>query len=115
MLQDKTKPQTKLKTRISSRSRPTITSILFFVFPVLFLFQSLSFVTFYSSFHISAGMQRVHSSTILVLTALVLCIQGVSSQPDRDLNQNQDLEIDMRHHRLLQRAHGAELLSQVRT
>lgn len=60
-------------------------------------------------------MQRVHSSTILVLTALVLCIQGVSSQPDRDLNQNQDLEMDVRHHRLLQRAHGAGLLSQVRT
>eukprot|EP00066_Takifugu_rubripes_P004785 XP_003968366.1 PREDICTED: somatostatin-2-like [Takifugu rubripes] len=57
-------------------------------------------------------MQRIHSSTILMLTTLVLCIQGVSSQPDRDLNQNQDLEMEVRHHRLLQHVHGAGLLSQ---
>lgn len=59
-------------------------------------------------------MQRIHSSTILMLTTLVLCIQGASSQPDRDLNQNQDLDMEVRHHRLLQRAHGAGILSQVR-
>lgn len=59
-------------------------------------------------------MQRVHSSTILILTALVLCIQGVCSHPDRDLNQNQDLEMEVRHHQLLQHGHGAGLLPQVR-
>uniref|UniRef100_H3BXT6 Somatostatin 1, tandem duplicate 2 n=1 Tax=Tetraodon nigroviridis TaxID=99883 RepID=H3BXT6_TETNG len=37
-------------------------------------------------------MPGVRSSTILVLTALVLSIQAVSSQPDRDLDQNQDLD-----------------------
>lgn len=58
-------------------------------------------------------MPGVRSSTILVLTALVLCIQAVSSQPDRDLEQNQDLDREVRRHRLLQRAHGAGLLSQV--
>lgn len=59
-------------------------------------------------------MPGVRHSTILVLTALVLCLQAVSSQPDRDLDQNQDLDREVQRHRLLQRAHGAGLLSQVR-
>lgn len=59
-------------------------------------------------------MPGVRHSTILVLTALVLCIPAVSSQPDGDLDHNQDLDREVRRHRLLQRAHGAGLLSQVR-
>ncbi|XP_051813909.1 somatostatin 1.2 [Acanthochromis polyacanthus] len=49
---------------------------------------------------------------VLVLMALVLC--GVSSQPDRDQDQfqNQDLDLELRHHRLLQKARSAGLLSQ---
>lgn len=58
-------------------------------------------------------MPGVRSSTILLLTALVVSIQAVSSQPDRDLDQNPDLDQEVRRHRLLQRAHGAGLLSQV--
>ncbi|XP_044210495.1 somatostatin-2-like [Thunnus albacares] len=56
-------------------------------------------------------MQCVRCPAILVLVALVL---GVSSQPDRDQDeyQNQDLELELRHHRLLQRARNAGLLSQ---
>lgn len=61
-------------------------------------------------------MQYVRCPAILVLVALVLCGPGVSSQPDRDQDQyqNQDLELELRHHRLLQRARSAGLLSQVR-
>ena len=58
-------------------------------------------------------MLGVRSSTILMLTALVLCIQSVSSQPDGDLDQNQDLDREVCRHWLLQRARGAGLLSQV--
>ncbi|KAM7398717.1 hypothetical protein PAMP_018036 [Pampus punctatissimus] len=62
----------------------------------------------FSSFlDILAGMQCIRSPAILVLMALVL---GVSSQPDRD--QNQDLELELRHHQLLQQARSAGLLSQ---
>ncbi|XP_075330399.1 somatostatin 1.2 [Odontesthes bonariensis] len=63
-------------------------------------------------------MQNAHFSVFLVLAAVVLCSLGVSSQTDRDQeqfqNQNQDLDLDLelRHHRLLQRARSARLLSQ---
>lgn len=69
-----------------------------------------------SSSDILAGMQCARCPTILVLVALVLCGPGVSSQPDRDQDQyqNQDLDLELRHHRLLQRARSAGLLSQVR-
>ncbi|XP_030008290.1 somatostatin 1.2 [Sphaeramia orbicularis] len=63
-------------------------------------------------------MHTIHSPILLVLVALVLCSPAVSSQSDRDLYQNQDqdqdqdLDLELRHHRLLQRAHNAGLLSQ---
>ncbi|CAJ1066338.1 somatostatin 1.2 [Xyrichtys novacula] len=61
-------------------------------------------------------MQCVRCPTILVLVALVLCSPSVSSQLDGDQDQyqdqNQDLELELRHHRLLQRARSAGLLSQ---
>uniref|UniRef100_A0A8C2X0K0 Somatostatin-2 n=2 Tax=Cyclopterus lumpus TaxID=8103 RepID=A0A8C2X0K0_CYCLU len=59
-------------------------------------------------------MQYVCNPAILVLVALVLCGPGVSSQPDRDQDQyqNQDLDPELRPHRLLQRARSAGLLSQ---
>eukprot|EP00064_Thunnus_orientalis_P009041 superscaffoldBa00001120_g9064 len=65
----------------------------------------------FSPSNIPADMQCVRCPAILVLVALVL---GVSSQPDRDQDeyQNQDLELELRHHRLLQRARNAGLLSQ---
>ncbi|XP_059187841.1 somatostatin 1.2 [Centropristis striata] len=59
-------------------------------------------------------MQSFRCPAILVLVALVLCGPGVSSQPDRDQEQyqNQDLDLELRHHRLLQRARSAGLMSQ---
>nr|AEL33689.1 preprosomatostatin II [Siniperca chuatsi] len=56
----------------------------------------------------------VRCPAILALVALVLCGPGVSSQLDRDQDQyqNQDLDLELRHHRLLQRARSAGLLSQ---
>ncbi|XP_040902762.1 somatostatin 1.2 [Toxotes jaculatrix] len=59
-------------------------------------------------------MQCVRCPAIFVLVVLVLCGPAVSSQPDRDQDQyqNQDLELELRHHRLLQRAQNAGLLSQ---
>ncbi|XP_074536142.1 somatostatin 1.2 [Halichoeres trimaculatus] len=61
-------------------------------------------------------MQCVRCPAILVLLALVLCSPSVSSQLDGDQDQyqdqNQDLELELRHHRLLQRARSAGLLSQ---
>ncbi|KAF7219527.1 somatostatin 1.2 [Nothobranchius furzeri] len=59
-------------------------------------------------------MRRSRCPTILVLTTLALCCLGVSSQAerDRDQYQNQDLDLELRHHRLLQRAKSAGLLSQ---
>ncbi|XP_070826612.1 somatostatin 1.2 [Chaetodon auriga] len=59
-------------------------------------------------------MQCVRCPAVLALMALVLCSPGVSSQLDRDQeqNQNQDLDLELRHHRLLQRARSAGLLSQ---
>ncbi|XP_029922448.1 somatostatin 1.2 [Myripristis murdjan] len=61
-------------------------------------------------------MRSVCCSSALVLLALVLSSPAVASQPDRDQNQNQnqdlDLELELRHHRLLQRARSAGLLSQ---
>ncbi|XP_071353391.1 somatostatin 1.2 [Trachinotus anak] len=59
-------------------------------------------------------MQYARCPAIFVLVVLVLCSPGVSSQPDRDQDQyqNQDLDLELRHHRLLQRARGAGLLSQ---
>ncbi len=70
----------------------------------------------FSSPDISTGMQCVRCPAILALMALVLCGPGVSSQLDRDQDQyqNQDLDLELRHHRLLQRARSAGLLSQVR-
>lgn len=58
-------------------------------------------------------MQCVRCPAILALAALVLCSPGVSSQLDRDPGQNQDLDLDLRYHQLLERARGAGLLSQV--
>ncbi|XP_071765417.1 somatostatin 1.2 [Centroberyx gerrardi] len=63
-------------------------------------------------------MRSVRCSSVLVLLALVLSSPGVASQPDRDQYQNQnqdqnlDLELELRHHRLLQRARNAGLMSQ---
>ncbi|XP_053176680.1 somatostatin 1.2 [Scomber japonicus] len=60
-------------------------------------------------------MQCVQCPALLVVVALVL---GVSSQPSRDQDQyqnqdqDQDLDLELRHHRLLQRARSAGLLSQ---
>lgn len=60
-------------------------------------------------------MQCVRCPAVLVLLALVLCSPSVSSQldgnQDQYQDQNQDLELELRHHRLLQRS---GLLSQVR-
>jgi len=66
---------------------------------------------------LSSAMQYVCCPAILVLVALVLCGPGVSSQPDRDQDQyqNQDLDPELRPHRLLQRARNAGLLPQVRS
>uniref|UniRef100_A0A8C4D965 Somatostatin-2 n=1 Tax=Dicentrarchus labrax TaxID=13489 RepID=A0A8C4D965_DICLA len=60
------------------------------------------------------SMQCVRCPAIVALVALVLCGPGVSSQLDRDQEQyqNQDLDLELRHHRLLQRARSAGLLSQ---
>uniref|UniRef100_A0A3P8TY49 Somatostatin-2 n=1 Tax=Amphiprion percula TaxID=161767 RepID=A0A3P8TY49_AMPPE len=60
----------------------------------------------------ASSMQCARCPAVLVLMALVLC--GVSSQPDRDQDQfqNQDLDLELRHHRLLQKARSAGLLSQ---
>ncbi|XP_034720604.1 somatostatin-2 [Etheostoma cragini] len=59
-------------------------------------------------------MQYIRCPAILLLVALALCGPGVSTQPDRDQDQNQDqdLELELIHHRLLQRARSAGLLSQ---
>ncbi|XP_029302684.1 somatostatin 1.2 [Cottoperca gobio] len=61
-------------------------------------------------------MQYVRCPVILVLVGLVLGGPGVSSQADRDQDQhqyqNQDLDLELRHHRLLQQARSAGLLSQ---
>ncbi|XP_070685824.1 somatostatin 1.2 [Pempheris klunzingeri] len=59
-------------------------------------------------------MQCVHCPTILVLVVLVLHSPGVSSQLNRhqDQYQNQDLDLELRHHQLLQQARSAGLLSQ---
>lgn len=59
------------------------------------------------------GMQCVRCPAILALAAFVLC-SPVSSQLNRDQDQNQDLDLELRHHRMLQRARGVGLLSQVR-
>lgn len=86
--------------------------------PLFLLFPFLMFQVQHTSSlsHILAGMQCARCPTILVLVAFVLCGPGVSSQPDRDQDQyqNQDLDLELRHHRLLQRARSAGLLSQVR-
>ncbi|KAM9853177.1 somatostatin 1.2 [Aulostomus maculatus] len=57
-------------------------------------------------------MQCVLCPAILVL--LVLYTPGVSTQParDQDQYQNQDLDMELRHARLLQRARSVGLLSQ---
>ncbi|XP_061576106.1 somatostatin 1.2 [Cololabis saira] len=65
-------------------------------------------------------MQQPRCPVSLAVAALALCILGVSSQPNRDQDQFQnqdrdrdlDLDLDLRHHRLLQRARNAGLLSQ---
>lgn len=59
-------------------------------------------------------MQCVRCPAILALAALVLCGPSVSSQLDRDQDQSQDLDLQLRQHRLLQGAHSAGLLSEVR-
>lgn len=65
-----------------------------------------------SPLDIGAGMQFVRCPVILALAALVLCSPGVSSQLNKD--QNQDLDLELRHHRLLQRARSTGPMSQVR-
>uniref|UniRef100_A0A3Q3WCB1 Somatostatin-2 n=1 Tax=Mola mola TaxID=94237 RepID=A0A3Q3WCB1_MOLML len=57
-----------------------------------------------------AGMQFVRCPVILALAALALCSPGVSSQLNKD--QNQDLDLELRHHRLLQRARSTGPMSQ---
>ncbi|XP_041851061.1 somatostatin 1.2 [Melanotaenia boesemani] len=59
-------------------------------------------------------MHHARCPVFLMLAALALCSLGVSSQPDRDQDQyqNQDLDLELLHHRLLQRARSAGLLSQ---
>lgn len=59
-------------------------------------------------------MQCVRCPALLAFAAMVLCSPGVSSQLGSDQDQNQDVDLELRHHRLLQRAHSARLLSQVR-
>ncbi|XP_054650960.1 somatostatin 1.2 isoform X2 [Dunckerocampus dactyliophorus] len=61
-----------------------------------------------------ANMHRGPGPAILVLMALVLCSPAVSPQPDREQDeyQNQDLNLELRHHQMLQQAHGAGVLSQ---
>lgn len=89
-----------------------------FVFSTLFLIflPQVPQCIFSSSPDISAGMHCVRCPAILALVALALCGPGVSSQLDRDQDQyqDQDLDLELRHHRLLQRARSAGLLSQVR-
>ncbi|XP_029373932.1 somatostatin 1.2 [Echeneis naucrates] len=59
-------------------------------------------------------MPCVRCPAIFVLVVLVLCTPRVSSQHNRDQDQylNQDLNLELRHQRLLQRARSAGLLSQ---
>ncbi|XP_012705316.1 somatostatin-2 [Fundulus heteroclitus] len=59
-------------------------------------------------------MHHARCPVILVLATLAMFSLGVSSQADRDqdLYQNQDLDLELRHNRLLQRARSAGLLSQ---
>ncbi|MEQ2192576.1 hypothetical protein XENOCAPTIV_013880 [Xenoophorus captivus] len=61
-------------------------------------------------------MHHARCPVILVLAALAMFSLPVSSQADRDQDpyQNQDLDLELRHHRLLQRARSAGLLSQVK-
>ncbi|RVE65302.1 hypothetical protein OJAV_G00134640 [Oryzias javanicus] len=61
-----------------------------------------------------SSMQHARGAVFVVLAALALSSVGVSSQSDRDQDQfqNQDLDLELRHHRLLQRARSAGLLSQ---
>uniref|UniRef100_A0A3Q3EKJ5 Somatostatin-2 n=1 Tax=Labrus bergylta TaxID=56723 RepID=A0A3Q3EKJ5_9LABR len=86
--------------------------LLFLLISSLFIFQRISS----SPPDVLAGMQCVRCPAILVVVAMVLCSPGVSSQLEADQDQyqdqNQDLELELRHHRLLQRARGAGLLSQ---
>ncbi|XP_068173975.1 somatostatin 1.2 [Antennarius striatus] len=58
------------------------------------------------------SMQCSRCPALLALVVLVLCGPGVSSQRDRDQGVNQDLDLELSHHRLLQRARNAGLLSQ---
>ncbi|MEQ2272269.1 hypothetical protein XENORESO_017760, partial [Xenotaenia resolanae] len=60
------------------------------------------------------SMHHARCPVILVLAALAMFSLPVSSQADRDQDpyQNQDLDLELRHHRLLQRARSAGLLSQ---
>ncbi|XP_034024863.1 somatostatin-2-like [Thalassophryne amazonica] len=65
-------------------------------------------------------MRRVRCSSFLCLTLLLLCSPAGASQHSRnqdqyqnpDQDQDQDLELELQHHRLLQRARSAGLLSQ---
>ncbi|XP_035477936.1 somatostatin 1.2 [Scophthalmus maximus] len=60
-------------------------------------------------------MQSPRCPAIFILVLMVLC-SPVSSQDDRnqdqDQDQYQDLDLELRHHRLLQRARSADLLTQ---
>nr|P01170.2 RecName: Full=Somatostatin-2; AltName: Full=Somatostatin II; Contains: RecName: Full=[Tyr7,Gly10]-somatostatin-14; Contains: RecName: Full=[Tyr13,Gly16]-somatostatin-28; Flags: Precursor [Lophius americanus] len=57
-------------------------------------------------------MQCIRCPAILALLALVLCGPSVSSQLDREQSDNQDLDLELRQHWLLERARSAGLLSQ---
>ncbi|KAF0030983.1 hypothetical protein F2P81_017714 [Scophthalmus maximus] len=63
----------------------------------------------------TVGMQSPRCPAIFILVLMVLC-SPVSSQDDRnqdqDQDQYQDLDLELRHHRLLQRARSADLLTQ---
>ncbi|KAM4627640.1 somatostatin 1.2 [Polymixia lowei] len=51
---------------------------------------------------------RCYSALFLLALVLSVLSPGVSAQPDRE----QDLDLELRHHRLLQRARAAGLMSQ---
>lgn len=51
------------------------------------------------------------SALALLGLGLVLCGHGAASQPDQD--QKLDFDLELRHHRLLQRARAAGLVVQV--
>ncbi|XP_056140016.1 somatostatin 1.2 [Lampris incognitus] len=52
------------------------------------------------------------SGLVLSALALILFSSGAECQPNRDQNHNVDLDLELRHHRLLQRTRNADLMTQ---